>query len=70
MNKPSSTQNERPSNVVLLRSEEDRIAIARLNAQHRQVQAIVRAMQAESQKHSRNWMSFEWDAKELVEKKW
>lgn len=57
------------TNVVLLRSEEDRIAIARLNAQHRQVQAIVRAMQAENQKHSRNWMSFEWTGAELVGKK-
>lgn len=69
MNRDASTQEAGTSNVVPLRSEADRIALALRVAQERRFVALCAALHAEKQRHSREWMAFDWDAAELVEKK-
>ena len=65
----ADTQSSTPSNVVPLRSEADRIAHALRLAKERRFQRLCEALHAEKHKHSREWMAFEWDARELVEGK-
>lgn len=65
----ADTQTPGTSNVVPLRSEADRIAAALRLAQHRRFQKLCEALHATKEAHVRNWMSFDWDAAELVEKK-
>lgn len=65
----ADTQNEYPENVVPLRSEADRIAHALTIAKTRRYQALLDSLHAAKKAHSREWVSFDWDASELVEKK-
>lgn len=56
-------------NVVPLRSEADRIALAQKLAADRRFFALVKSLRSTPPMDSRDWMSYDWDAAEIVEGK-
>jgi hypothetical protein len=73
MNRDADTQSsvidvEFTDNVVPFHTE-GRIALLRLRNQERRIQSIRDAAEDERKKHRRDWMSFDWDAADLVERK-
>lgn len=63
---PTSTQTA--SNVVPLHTglAADRIRDALCNARHRRMTALLDSLERAKQQHARDWVSFEWNAEELV----
>lgn len=63
-----NTSTQTAGNVVELHTplDADRIRDALCNARQRRMTALLDSMERAKQRHAREWMSFEWDAKELI----
>lgn len=64
----STTSTQTSAHVVELHTglDADRIRDALCNARQRRMTALLDSLERAKQQHARDWVSFEWDAKELI----